>query len=454
MSNRVQVDRARRVTPAVYVSADHTAPEAGISAPGTVTEPSVGREFQAFSCLLFVVLAFITYFPLIVSEYFGIGQSFFVVLFLLNVCLGLRLHGSSLRFNSREGVLFFFHLAFTVYAFVAYLTMHDATMKRYILIFPLALLVGYLAASSGMGYLFIISFIGVGLLSSVLAVVESLRGASLFGFSKIAALNATSRGFRAFVGSDQPLVLATLLVLAITLAGFAVRSYFVLIPVCATLLVGVWCTGSRLPMLLAICAVVGCVSLRQFKGSCRAISATIATAYLLTLAFGIYSILFVWSNAQVASDNASASSAYRPGLYSLIPQVLNDVPLGVGFGAVQTQHWFVYMNGSRLDISHSIDAEPVLLAVRFGWLGLIMFLVVSLICVRMTLRDAGNGVPPLIVLACCLSLALTAWETLGVAFFVVLGIGAFWHLNSRVTASGRVGNSFMFYKSSEECKSE
>ena len=299
----------------------------------------------------------------------------------------------------------------------------SSTTQRYTVIFPLACVTGYLLFWTGKTKCFIKAFVSTSLLMSALAITERLVGRSLIGDDDRFAFISRLREFRSAVAAEHPLVLAIYFAAAIIAIGFFDLASTRRIAVCTILCLGIVSTDSRIPLLLGIVSSIAIcffrdVTLNFLKNKRKTLLLTSASVWLAVGWFSVYH----WTNSAYGTTAAESSAAYRPAIYSLIPNIISRESAGVGFSDIPQGVWLIRGNSTTYDLANTVDSEVVLLALRFGYFGLIAFGAVwstFIICSKYNPVIGAMGVG---ILVAGFSTAITAWNTLGSFTFVVLGV--------------------------------
>ncbi|OZE90957.1 hypothetical protein CH298_07235 [Rhodococcoides fascians] len=299
----------------------------------------------------------------------------------------------------------------------------SSATQRYTVIFPLACVTGYLLFWTGQIKCFVKAYITTALLMSALAIAERLAGRSLIGDEDRFAFFSRLREFRSAVAAEHPLILGIYLAVAIIAFAFVDISTTRRIAVCTVLCLGIVSTDGRIPLLLGIVSSIAIcffrdVTLNFVKKRRKFLLFASAVAWLT---IGWLSV-FQWTNSAYGSTAADSSAAYRPAIYSLIPDIVSRQYAGVGFSDIPRGIWLIRGRSITFDLANTVDSEVVLLAVRFGYFGLFAFAAVWLtfiICCRFNPVIGAMGIG---VLVAGFSTAITAWNTLGSFAFVLLGV--------------------------------
>ncbi|KRF35052.1 hypothetical protein ASG94_13045 [Nocardioides sp. Soil805] len=288
------------------------------------------------------------------------------------------------------------------------------TMAVVAAILPMATTIGYaLSRDPLMWQRFMRTYVRIALIMAALATYEHVRVSRILGSTEQADLD------RALVFVQHPIVLGLLLAIGIPftpcLKRRAVRLASVLL-----LLAGVYSTGSSGPMAVsgALTVLTLAPSLTHwFARRPGLLKVALFCAVVVTAWLSIYH----WTNVINDSTTEEYSTAYRPALYSLVPEMLAGSPLGHGFSGLPQGVLFIFSNARGVsDVSISIDAEPVLLASKFGYLGLVVYVVWIIIAIN-GLRNARTAsLAAMGLLGCGFVVALTTWPQIAALLFMTL----------------------------------
>jgi hypothetical protein len=261
---------------------------------------------------------------------------------------------------------------------------------------------------------FVRTFVFVILLACLMAIYERRSGNYLLtGFAvlegEIRDGRIRGRGFL-----PHPLVLALFVSVAIPLAVSRVfsRRLWVRILVIVVLFGGILSTDSRTAIPVVVFAALSTVawtavtrihSRMLFAASAILLASMTVLPVALSALSGNFTLV-------TSTDSVTASKEFRAELYRQAPSILADNPFGTGFGRVPPNHLVVDSPVGPIDGSVTIDSEFVLSVVKFGWLGLVFWLVVLL----RSGRSLGRGnffwdIAALIVLCFGSVLALQSW---------------------------------------------
>lgn len=298
----------------------------------------------------------------------------------------------------------------------------SSTAQRYLVIFPLALLVGYALTANGHNRSMTLAYLRISGIMAILAILEKLIGRSLVGDDDRFAFFSRLREFRSAVATDHPLILAIYLTAAVISVGVFDLSRIQRLGICALLCLGVASTDGRVSLLVAIVASTTIVLFRDqavaFVRDRRGILGIVIAAISVTLA---YLSVYKWTNSAYGTTAADSSAAYRPAIYSLVPDMLRRNPTGLGFSKIPHEVWLVRGHSITYDLANTVDSEVVLLAIRFGYLGLALLagvLAIFLLSARVQPVISAMGI---VILILGLSTAITAWNTLGSFTCILIG---------------------------------
>ena len=341
----------------------------------------------------------------------------FPLVAILIACAVERTQRSSARMYA---VIFAFYLAIISLAIpVAYVLyaggsrLGPGTTLTYLVLAPAAFMLGMRIWDSGRVQAYGRAFLLLSLATVPLAIYEAVTRTKIFPLEDV--INPA----RALVGQEHPITLALLLASAIfTATGLTVGLRLI---VSVVLILGIVATGSSGPLAVGIVAAIATVT----GLSARAPAARRYVGLLVTAAaiVGTYLSVLVFTPVMADTNIDEYSNQYRGAIYSLLPRILAEAPLGYGVDGLPENMWTVWSNyrGIR-DISISADSEFVFVAGKFGWIGLAL-LGVGIVIAVLALRSAP--VPALMLLsvfACGVFVALHAWPSIAAFGFILLGI--------------------------------
>lgn len=305
---------------------------------------------------------------------------------------------------------------------------------------PLYMALGWAIIGSSRKILYAQVYVLVSAVMALAALVEYISGQSLIGRAEFEYL-AREGGVRALVASDHPLVLGGLLLAAMPLVYALNGSWRYVGSV--VLLVGIWSTGSRGP--LGIALIVFCVAVapglaRLVRKLYRVVVIAIIALFVLVSVLAIW----VWKPEIWGFSSFEYSTNYRFAIYALVPMILAQLPLGYIFGSIPPGAWVLPSEWRGLrDVSITVDSEVVLLVFQVGWLGLLSYVGLTMMCGLSLRYDLAVGGMALAVSLSGMFLALHAWDGLGAVWWVSIGTAA------AVITNGRHANKMAGLHSKE-----
>jgi len=351
---------------------------------------------------------------------------------LLMIAAAVLLSAGTFR-ASRPGVRELFVVSVTIYAslvvFVAG-SLSSATgdalvstnLQRLLLVTPLFLVTGYRLQQHRLLGFASRPYLTVATGTAVLACVESIVGRSLFGRDILFYYLSRDGTARAILAGDQPLVLASLMVIAIPMASGLprmARSAIYLV-----LLAGIAATGSRGPLVLGLLLAVALMSNRLLDSLRRHTRLLVAGA-VLSVALIWYLSSAIWTTEILGSTGGDYSSNYRWALYAVLPSVLLAAPLGYGMGQLPPGLWLAQSEAFGVrDLTITLDSELVYSAFTLGWIGVAAVITAFLLGVRAMSNAPTLGLTAAALSVLGFSLALHAWDGLGAIWVLVTGASA------------------------------
>ncbi|KYH44492.1 O-antigen ligase [Branchiibius sp. NY16-3462-2] len=299
----------------------------------------------------------------------------------------------------------------------------DANGQRFFVTFPLAICAGCVICSSrdAMNYL-ARSITAVACLSAALAVVEFAIGTSIFGRDAEFASYFRDNSARAVVGAEHPLILGVLLGLAIPFAYACLRAWWLRWPTMLLLMAGIYATGSRGPLGIA----VGVVIFMVLPGLARFMARHFGVLFLAAL-IGLATLWYyaskVWQPVTSSSDALANSMEYRAAIYSLLPRILLARPLGYGLGDLPANVWLIQAPDRAQDITVTVDSQLVLSGMRLGWLGMALLGVILVVAVLAMRRRVDFGLSLFLITGAGTFVALDAWDGAGTLWMMLFGCG-------------------------------
>lgn len=299
------------------------------------------------------------------------------------------------------------------------------TLFRYCLLFPLAIVVGRAMISAGVDTLVQRALIWWTSATAVAALGERLLGNRLIPVDSVGGSFVREGNVRAVVFAEHALVLAVLLLVGVAASYRLLRGRWRLWLV-ALQLAGIWSTGSRGPMLLAVAYLAV-----RFVGSNENVRDRLGstgsrlTVGVLCLSALVFLVVQGGAEGQIAVTGgtpAEASASYRLALFKVMTLSLGSHPLGWGLGGLPAREVVISSPFGPLDVSTSIDSELVLLATEFGYLGILAFIATVGLSILAASSRMPNADPLLLICAAGLFLALHAWAGLGTIAFMFVGL--------------------------------
>lgn len=298
----------------------------------------------------------------------------------------------------------------------------SSNAQRFLVTFPLALVAGYVLAGSRrtLDYLARV-VVAVASLTAILALIEFGTGRSLLGRDTEFMDYVRDDSARAVVGAEHPLVLGVLLALAVPLAyrGLGRWSRW---PVVVLLLSGVYATGSRGPLGVA----VGVLALLAVPGLMRFLARHFGVVLFAVMAgLGVlwYFASKVWQPETTSMDTLANSMEYRAAIYSLMPRILVARPFGYGLGDLPAGQWLIRSPDQFQDITTTVDSQWVLSSLRLGWVGIALLIAVAVIAILALRRRLDFGLALLVLTGCGTFVALDAWDGAGTLWLLLVGVG-------------------------------
>lgn len=308
----------------------------------------------------------------------------------------------------------------------------STNVQRLFLVTPLGLLLGWTCYNRTSGVALARAFLLVATFTSLLAIVERLNGRSLFGRESLFTYLARDGVYRAILASDQSLVLGSMLAVAVPFT-LMIKGW-TRVPTVALLLLGVYATDSRGPLLVAMLAAAAVIVQRlgiALQNSTRllmlAASVSVVIVFVLSTSF--------WTTDIVGITGDDYSANYRVALYATLPALLVVVPLGYGLGTFPQGIWLVRSEAFGVrDLMQTLDSELAYSAATFGLLGIAAVLGALYLSIKSVQNSLMVGLAALSVSILGFSLALHAWDGLGLLWLVLIGASAASSRRSRRTS--------------------
>lgn len=299
----------------------------------------------------------------------------------------------------------------------------SSSAQRYLVIFPIAFITGHLILSTGHIRNFLQAYLSVALVMAFLSIVENQVGRSLIGDDDRFAFIARLREFRSAVAAEHPLILGIYLAVAIvTVAAFSL-SAVQRVSVCTVLILGILSTDGRVPLIIGVsAAVLICCFKDATLGSLASKRSWLIVGTISAWSLIAYLSVFQWTNSAYGATAADSSAAYRPAIYSFIPDILSRSYSGIGFADVPQGLWLIRGRSVTYDLANTVDSEVVLLALRFGIFGLLSFAAIWSLFIATCRLDPVIGAMGIVLLVTGFSTAISAWNTLGSFAFMIIGL--------------------------------
>ncbi|MEJ3404891.1 hypothetical protein WDJ51_09105 [Rathayibacter sp. YIM 133350] len=284
----------------------------------------------------------------------------------------------------------------------------------YFFVVPLGILAGIETARNGLVPSFLSAFRITAAILALLATIEFAMRRSAFGYETFLQNDV----IRATAGQFHPIILGVILTAAIG-ASAELVSRRLKVALIALLFIGIVTTGSLGPIVVG--AVIAVFAI--FPGIRKTSRWTTLAVAAFALAGGFLSTT-VWSTDISGGTVDEYSSGYRTAVYALLPNILRSAPFGYGPSGLPPGSWLIYSQylGIR-DVSVTVDAEPVLLAAEWGFLGLIAFSIVLWVSGRALYRGFAALSLTLVGLTLNgLTVALHAWLNLSIFWMILIGM--------------------------------
>ncbi|WP_158590154.1 hypothetical protein [Amnibacterium setariae] len=301
---------------------------------------------------------------------------------------------------------------------------------------PVAAVAGALLVRSGRARWAATSVRATAVLCALGAVLERRTGRQLFlgnvvntnfGYTQQVqgAALTDSGALRGIVAADHPLVLALLLATTVAIVLVGPLRPVKLIEV-GLLLAGIWATDSSGPLAVAVLAVAvrlvvaladrAAIPVVPSRRLVRIVAVVAVSAFLLAATF-------LW-HPVIDPSVLDQSTLYRFALFSFIPVAIAARPLGFGLIGPPRGTFVVESPGHPLDIAATVDSELVLMVLRFGLVGLLVFLAIAWIGIRgvldrRALRRGGGALA--VMTACGAIVAIEVWPTVSAAWVLLMG---------------------------------
>ena len=293
---------------------------------------------------------------------------------------------------------------------------------RYAVVLPAAFVVGTQLADPAVRQMWLSSYRFWALLFAGAAIVEFLTGRLLFpreGF----VVSLGSLTFRSLVLSEHSLVLATLLVSGVPYLAL-IRSRARRVGALAVTGFAIWTTGSSGPLILFGLVLLAFLVARGswmrpwlWARLLRWGTVTVLAALVL-----LGTVLTYNRQIIVTSTTDDASAQYRLALYASVWPSVTERPLGWGIAGIPEGLLLIPSAGRIIDLSRTIDSEFVLLALEFGWIGVVVAFALVMLVFRTRALTTPVGQSVLLITAAGFFLALHAWLGLSALWLLQLGM--------------------------------
>jgi hypothetical protein len=286
---------------------------------------------------------------------------------------------------------------------------------------PLFATLGWLIYRSDGSRVYLLTFLGFASLVAAMALAESALDHSLLGRDLEFASSQREGPTRAIVGSEHVLVLGATLAAAVplTLKLKLARSRII---ISFLLTAGSWATGSRAPAL--ICTAIAIFQL--FPILRRALQRQVWILHSLAvalLAALTYLALAVWKPSIPGATGLEYSSNYRSAIYSLLPRILSEHPLGYLLQGTPIGVWLVPSElRGVVDIAKSVDSEIIYAAFGLGWIGLFFFTACLFVSIAAIKHDMSIGLSALTLTSIGFILSLHGWDAMSPFWYLLVGI--------------------------------
>ncbi|NIL85258.1 hypothetical protein RhoFasGS6_02644 [Rhodococcus fascians] len=267
-------------------------------------------------------------------------------------------------------------------------------------------------------------------IGALLGVIETLIERYLFTNSLFSITPSRDGQFRGRAFFPQSLVLAVFCAAAIPLAlsSRVFRRFDSRLLLTVFLLGGVVASGSR--GVVACIGVCLCLIL-VYRGRSSQRLKHVMCAILVILGFVLLLILagnpFAGSGTSLvtSTDAATASAQYRAELYRQIVPVVVNSPSGTGLGRVPDGIITFRSTYGNLDASRTVDSEIVLILLKFGVAGAVLYIMLWWASIRWLVATHGEYAQSLVVfLFAGVFLALESWLSIAFVIAVLAGISA------------------------------
>lgn len=295
---------------------------------------------------------------------------------------------------------------------------------RYVLLFPVGGVFGYLLAGSSTRVWLARSIVGWAIPYAGLAVVEIVSGTHLFPRANLGETLVRDGFIRAVVTAEHPLVLSALLLAAIPFLWAMRPRLLVSIPLTVLMLAGIVATGSRGALALFVVLAVLALVIWRWPAAHpgRAwLRIGVALAVVAVVIVALIGSPLLHLDPMTSHDPETASLQYRLALYQKVLSSLTTNPWGWGIGGLPADTFLVRSPFGIHDLSVTVDSELVLLVFDAGVLGLAGFVVALAWLASRWVLASTPAVASLLILLAGFYLALHAWTGLPLLLAVLLG---------------------------------
>lgn len=287
------------------------------------------------------------------------------------------------------------------------------------LLVPVALVAARMVATSSMLSLYLKVWVAVAAVNALVGIFERLTATTVFGQERYLVHSGMGK---AIVAADHPLVLGVLLAGTVLLARPAIgRLVWVVGPILAG---GALATNAIGPTAIAALALIVALfpSIGRFLQRRTWI---LGTVVVLICAVLVYLLLFVWNKSVPTMDLDEYSNQYRTAMYSFVPEILRDAPLGYGPGGPEagTYTFDTALKGER-DLAVQVDSEAMLLVLDFGWFGVAAFVAAFIVGIRGVSRNPAFGLAALAVTGAGFFVSIHAWGSSATFWVLLIGLAA------------------------------
>lgn len=296
---------------------------------------------------------------------------------------------------------------------------------RYIALVPSAVLYGYLLAKTRQTGAFGRAYVTWAGAMALWAVVESSVGHTLVAGADIQVSLVRDGQFRAIGLSEHPILLGLQIAVAVAFVlNDGARRWNSKVVFVAVLLSGIWATGSRGALALALGYLVAAGLYRT--GFARLLRGKVLAASAV-LAFGVglvavpFAVAALGEQGIASADAAQASAEYRLVLYSRIAGAVADRPLGWGLEGLPIGQLVVDSPFGQKDLAYTVDSEIALLAFDAGVLGLLGFAVLAALVAVRALQGVAFASASALILVAGSFVAIHAWTIFPILFAVLVG---------------------------------